>query len=418
MVKLAVIADDLTGALDTGIKFSMKGIRTQVFTDIPLPFEEISGDTEAVIIDTESRHLDKDRAQDLVFRLVCQCTEKGIRRFYKKTDSALRGHIGSELAALNRATGRPVHFIPALPREDRYTLQGTHYIKGVPVSDSIFGKDPFNPVPYSSVSRLIHMESEIKTEEIHQTGGEHTDAGILIYDGRSREDLNRIGQYLKKKQALDITAGCAGFAEVLADSIDFTYNQPQSFEKKEKMIVLSGSINQVTGKQMDYAREHGFFRHTLGPEEKLEDHYLQSQEGKAFLTNLKEECLRHDRMIIDVFSPDTLAETKQYALAHRIPDEKIAHRIAQRLGEIFYHLSEAYPEAIVMVIGGDTFYASIRQYPDLVLNPICEPAPGTVLIRGSTKDHNLSLLSKSGGFGEKDLLIDLANQLTKGRYEK
>ena len=68
-----------------------------------------------------------------------------------------------------------------------------------------------------------------------------------------------------------------------------------------------------------------------------------------------------------------------------------------------------------MIIGGDTLYASIQQYPELVLNPICEPAPGTVLIRGSTRDHNLSLLSKSGGFGEKDLLIHLSNQLMKGR---
>ena len=418
MVKLAVIADDLTGALDTGIKFSMKGIRTQVFTDIPVPFEKISGDTEAVIIDTESRHLDKDTAQDRVFRLVCQCMENGICRFYKKTDSALRGHIGSELTALYQATGRPVHFIPALPREDRYTLKGIHYIKGVPVSDSIFGTDPFNPVPFSSVSQLIHMESDIKTEEICQTGEGKRDAGILIYDGRSAEDLNKIGRYLKREQTLDITAGCAGFAEVLADSIDFTYNQLQCFEKKEKMIVLSGSINQVTGRQLDYAREHGFFRHRLTPEEKLEENYLQSQDGKSFLHNLKEECLRHDRIIIDVFSSHTLEETKQYALAHRIPDEEIAHRIAERLGEIFYFLSGSYPESMIMLIGGDTLYASIRQYPELVLNPICEPAPGTVLIKGSTKDHNLSLLSKSGGFGEKDLLIDLANQLTKGRYEK
>ena len=56
MVKLAVIADDLTGALDTGIKFSKRGINTRVFTRLPLPFNEISGDTEGIIIDTETRH--------------------------------------------------------------------------------------------------------------------------------------------------------------------------------------------------------------------------------------------------------------------------------------------------------------------------------------------------------------------------
>ena len=31
MVKLLIIADDFTGALDTGIQFAKKGIETQVF---------------------------------------------------------------------------------------------------------------------------------------------------------------------------------------------------------------------------------------------------------------------------------------------------------------------------------------------------------------------------------------------------
>ncbi len=415
MVKLAVIADDLTGALDTGIKFSMKGIRTQVFTGNPIPFQEISKDTEAIIIDTETRHLDKDTAQNRIFHLACECMEKGIRRFYKKTDSALRGHIGAELTALYKAVEKPVRFVPALPKEDRYTLKGIHYIRGVPVSESIFGKDPFNPVPFSSVSRLIHMESDIVTQEIHGSGEGKSDAGIIIYDARSSDDLVRIGRQLKEEHALDITAGCAGFAEVLAEDLDFNYTKAESFEKKEKMIVLSGSINQVTGSQMDYARENGFFRRTLTEKEKLEESYLQTQDGIHFLKELEEMCRIHDRIIFDVFSPDTLKGAKQYAALHQIPEKEIAGRIAKRLGEIFFRLSKSNPESLIMIIGGDTLYASIQQYPELVLNPICEPAPGTVLIRGSTRDHNLSLLSKSGGFGEKDLLIHLSNQLMKGR---
>ena len=35
MVKLLIIADDFTGALDTGIQFVNKGIATQVFTKMP-----------------------------------------------------------------------------------------------------------------------------------------------------------------------------------------------------------------------------------------------------------------------------------------------------------------------------------------------------------------------------------------------
>ena len=35
MVKLIIIADDFTGALDTGIQFTKCGIQTQVFPEIP-----------------------------------------------------------------------------------------------------------------------------------------------------------------------------------------------------------------------------------------------------------------------------------------------------------------------------------------------------------------------------------------------
>ena len=44
MVKLLIIADDFTGALDTGIQFVNKGIATQVFTKMP----EAIGDIDAV----------------------------------------------------------------------------------------------------------------------------------------------------------------------------------------------------------------------------------------------------------------------------------------------------------------------------------------------------------------------------------
>ena len=72
-------------------------------------------------------------------------------------------------------------------------------------------------------------------------------------------------------------------------------------------------------------------------------------------------------------------------------------------------------DAFIMIIGGDTFFASIKEFPGIIIKPVCEPAPGTVLMEGSVNDRNLSLLSKSGGFGEKDLLIKLSKQLIKRR---
>ncbi len=126
MVKLAIIADDITGSLDTGIKFAKEGTATQVFLHSKLSFDAIEENTEVIVIDTETRHLAARKAGGIVGRTVAACMEHGIRNFYKKTDSALRGHIGSELTTLARRTGKKLYFIPALPQEDRYTRYGIH----------------------------------------------------------------------------------------------------------------------------------------------------------------------------------------------------------------------------------------------------------------------------------------------------
>lgn len=49
MVKLLIIADDFTGALDTGIQFVNKGIATQVFTKMPEAIWDIDESTEVLV---------------------------------------------------------------------------------------------------------------------------------------------------------------------------------------------------------------------------------------------------------------------------------------------------------------------------------------------------------------------------------
>ena len=54
MPKLAVIADDLTGANDTGVQFSKFGLKTMVYFDSSEP-AFVSEDSDVVVFDTNSR---------------------------------------------------------------------------------------------------------------------------------------------------------------------------------------------------------------------------------------------------------------------------------------------------------------------------------------------------------------------------
>ena len=60
MVKLLILADDFTGALDTGVQFSGKGIRTQVV--VSSHWVEPDSDCDVMVIDVETRHVPKEKA--------------------------------------------------------------------------------------------------------------------------------------------------------------------------------------------------------------------------------------------------------------------------------------------------------------------------------------------------------------------
>lgn len=174
MVKLLIIADDFTGALDTGIQFKKQGICTQVFTKKQISDDEIKPDTQVLVIDSETRPLSKDEAYSEVKSIAEWALSAGIEIIFKKTDSALRGNIGAELSALaDAAKNGTVFFLPGYPGMNRITKDGFHYIDGELLEKSVFGQDPFEPVTKSYIPDIIHEQSDIsvvsvKTDETVQ----------------------------------------------------------------------------------------------------------------------------------------------------------------------------------------------------------------------------------------------------------
>ena len=158
--KLLIVADDLTGGLDTGVQFARQGISTRVVVNPDPDGDWVQADAQVLVAVAETRHMPPEAAYDTVFGIVSAGRQGGIPYIYKKTDSALRGNIGAELSAALKASGNDVMaFLPAYPAMNRVTVKGRHYIDGVPVAQSVFGKDPFNPVQESNVQKLIGINS-------------------------------------------------------------------------------------------------------------------------------------------------------------------------------------------------------------------------------------------------------------------
>ena len=137
MIRLLIIADDFTGALDTGIQFRGKQTALRFGQSPGSYLKGLAPGTKVLIIDAETRHLSPEEAAAVVGRIAKDAADTGTECIYKKTDSGLRGNIGSELMAVLQGTGgKALHFVPALPQLNRITKNGVQYIDGLEVADS------------------------------------------------------------------------------------------------------------------------------------------------------------------------------------------------------------------------------------------------------------------------------------------
>lgn len=416
MVKLLVIADDFTGALDTGVQFAASGAETRVVTNIEYDFSRTGREVQVLVLVAETRHVKWEEAYRMVYGIAKRACESGIPYLYKKTDSALRGNIGSELKAVLDAAGKhTLHFLPAFPRMNRVTRNGIHYIDGSPVHESVFGKDPFEPVTCSYIPDI--MRGEVSVTVVESMDGWERQNGVMVYDASTDEELMSIGSFLKEKGELGLTAGCAGFAAVLPQLLGLSGKRRERISLDKKLLVACGSVNPITVRQLDYAERAGMKRIRLTPEQKLEKDYLESEEGNRALEEWTKTALEEECCIFDTNDLPGCRAACEYAGSHGLSLDELRVRIADTLGRVVEHLVRAGVKSTMLLTGGDTLMGFMRHIGCDEIVPACEMAPGTVLSQVDIDGRTYSIISKSGGFGEEKLIAELAEKIGERHLE-
>lgn len=414
MILLLIIADDFTGALDTGVQFALRGIQTKVVVDPEVDFT--SCDAKVLVVDTETRHLPAAQAYEIVSNLTTRALQAGVQSIYKKTDSALRGNIGAELAAVLDASGKKqLPFLPAFPQIKRVTQNGIHYIDGTPVTESPFGRDPFEPVRCSAVTGIIAGQSDLPAKSFPalKAGEQAPDAeGILVFDGSTLEDLKSTGLQLASHSMLSISAGCAGFGAVLPDLLGITADRPLRMPQLDpRLLVVCGSVNPITLAQLDYAENAGFARLRLTPQQKLEPGYWQTPDGQAQLTAIEEMLEANPCSIIETNDLGGNQLTADYADKLGIDLDTLRVRISGSLGCLVGALFASPHLGTLLMTGGDTLLQCMNCVGVTELEPICEMEKGVVLASFTYKGCTRHIITKSGGFGQESLMTDLAEQI-------
>lgn len=417
MVKLLIIADDFTGALDTGVQFAASGAETRVITDTGYDFFRTEKEVQVLVLDVETRHLRPEQAYHTVYQIAKKAYQYGIPFIYKKTDSALRGNIGSELKAVIDATKLPsLQFLPAFPKMNRVTRDGIHYIDGVPVHESVFGKDPFEPVSCSYIPDII--SGELPVTVVKDLKEWEPKQGILVYDASEDEEILKTGRFLMEQGELQLMAGCAGFAAVLPSLLGLTGNKKRTVALNNRLLVACGSVNPITRKQLDYAEKEGFTRIRLTPREKLEKGYFQTKDGKHKLAEWSAVCKKDRRCIIDTNDLPGSNETMEFAQKQGILLDDLRVRISSTLGYVIKELIEAGVDSTLLITGGDCLVGFMKHIGCHEIIPVCEVAPGTVLSELKIQGRIAGVISKSGGFGQETLFSDIANMMMDKEEER
>ncbi|WP_138470217.1 four-carbon acid sugar kinase family protein [Poseidonocella sp. HB161398] len=140
MPALFLVADDLTGALDSGAAFAARGMRTAVARGAAALPAALATGADVIAVSTGTRERPATEAREVHAGLRAAMPLGGAILF-KKIDSRLKGNIAAELDGLLGADPRPVFACPALPRLGRRVeggaLAGTAVAEPIPIAPRI-----------------------------------------------------------------------------------------------------------------------------------------------------------------------------------------------------------------------------------------------------------------------------------------
>lgn len=421
-LKVAIIADDLTGSNDSSVQFAARGMSAAVA--VPgVNFEEINS-CEVLVVDTESRDIDNQKAYDTVYN-----TTKSLYKlnkdvlFYKKVDSTLRGNIGSELEGLyNGRKPQFIIFAPAFIEGGRTTLNGIQFLHGKKLEDTELANIPKSPVDCSYIPEIIAKQSNLKTavleHEVLKQGAlavkkaldnfALNQVQVVICDAIKVADLDLIATVSQSFENIAY-AGSAGLAKALSKLLpegSVETVKPQA----QKVLILAGSISAITRNQsieLISKRELSFIK--ADPILSIQDP-LKAAANTALQVF---EALKKHKLILVSGAPqeEDVKTSAKAGAAVGLNYFQTGERMAMFMAELMRLCAASFDGFVIT--GGDTAIHACQACGANLLKIITEVQSGIPLACIASGDHKGKfLVTKAGAFGNPDAFVDATDLLT------
>ncbi|WP_439562881.1 four-carbon acid sugar kinase family protein [Roseinatronobacter sp.] len=351
-LRLLIIADDLTGALDCACEASMRGIPATVFRTVSALVKADPARLPAVVaVSTGSRELAEEDAICEMEKICAVLPDLSPAHVMKKIDSRLKGHVSAESGVLLRALRlEEALCLPAIPDMGRVQIRG--HIRGQGVTAAIRISD--------RMSDMTCLAPDIVAERDFNTALDQYSEGRLLL-------------------------GARGLACALVKRLWPGLPVRPAPRLGSPALFAIGSRDPITIAQVDRLRQH--------------------------VTELEWQAAPNG-----VLPPQPQKQYLLYVL--QVTQQPKHHADARMVACSFAQAIEAAllrsPASTLFACGGEIADAVLARLNVARIDVDGAVLPGVAAGRITLPDGtSLHFLTKSGGFGDHDTLLDLARMVDK-----
>lgn len=391
MKKILLIADDYTGANDTGIKIAERGYEVEV----SLKTDEVI-ESDICVIDTESRNISGNDSRKIINKTLNSINNLDNYLFiYKKVDSTLRGNIKEECEEIIKYY-KPeiVIFNPAYPVLGRKIIDGIHFVNDLRLKETEFASDPEKPVEEDDIRKIFDTTSCHHTlEEVRN--GLTIEEGVNTFDTELDSDLAEIAKKCLDLNKKILYIGSAGLCDALFDELII----------KDPALAIVGSVSKENEMTVDYCAKMGVKVLELTLKDFVEDKY-----ENTLKTALETLDAGEDLLITTSKNRKSYDESKLYLENKGLNQD-----------EEFRNLIEVLVEEIVIksklsglfITGGTTAFNALKALKASGTVLLRELEPGIIISEIKGLESELLMVSKAGAFGNERTIYNSLAEIRK-----
>ena len=383
--RVLIVADDLTGAMDSAGPFAAAGVETWVVA-VPMRCDPATLKSARVVsVNTDTRHLPAALAAARVRDIVGHLGAGGFDIVVKKIDSTLRGNVVAETMALLDISGRREAVVAAaFPAQGRTVRGGVVHVDGRPLAQTAFAKDALSPPPLAPLQEVFALAKPgLRVQTLTAAPALHGEADIWVADSEVDADLTGIVTRFADRANDVLMVGSAGLTRALALVCFDGGPAPASPQRVTGTIVFAvGSRAMRSAEQVESLSTEPETTVLRVPNGRLQSGKIPSAQNLVLKATADEA-------------------------GHEGDAERVAADMARHAIEI---ARSAKAEALVAT-GGDTAIAILAASDNPALQVLGDLMPGIPYARIRLGGTSLWLVTKAGGFGGRDTFRDVARRL-------